>query len=378
MAENTINDFNTLPEQVQINKEDIETNIEKIATNTANIATNTSDITKLKDDIGKIKPNAWEQRKFKINFSSTDYAECSTYNPITNESNPIVNIQRAFTDKDAYETTDSINSSSFSVSIPDLNLFIYSVCADPSLTLIELADMDFSTTSRLKNKIVFLEGANDNGNKIYSISINCDTAYFGKLSFHRNDSVDDIDRISDDDDKSEHSLLTAKAVDQYYLKKTDASNTYLSKTDASNTYATKTELSNTNKRIDALDTGTFDVDLTTAGFAKIKANVTIGTPITLTKDTDFSQYLNYTDYKTVIFTLYIDNNEEYFISTDIKLDVGYTADVYKENDQNYTWLTGIGVIKLGPNTNGNNYLCYISYSQGYTSPLVITPIQKLS
>lgn len=37
-------DYNTLPEQVQINKEDIETN-------TRNIATNTSDITKLQDDI---------------------------------------------------------------------------------------------------------------------------------------------------------------------------------------------------------------------------------------------------------------------------------------------------------------------------------------
>lgn len=154
--------------------------------------------------------------------------------------------------------------------------------------------------------------------------------------------------------------------------------TNLTKTDASNTYATKNELSNANNRIDALDTGIFDVDLTTSGFAKIKANVSIGTPITLTKDTDFSQYLDYTNYKTVIFTLYINDDEEYFISTDIKLNVGDTADIYGENDQNYTWLTGIGVIKLGPNQNGNNYLCYISYSQGYTSPLVITPIQKLA
>ena len=139
-------------------------------------------------------------------------------------------------------------------------------------------------------------------------------------------------------------------------------------------------MTNANKRIDALDTGTFDVDLTTSGLAKIKANVTIGTPITLTENTDFSQYLDYTNYKTVIFTLYMDDNEEYFISTDIKLNVGDTADYYGSNSQDYTWLTGIGVIKLGPNSNsgGNNYLCYISYSQGYTSPLVITPIQKLA
>lgn len=53
MAKELFNsDFYTLPEQVQINKEDIETN-------TASIATNTADIAKLKDDIGKIKPNAW-------------------------------------------------------------------------------------------------------------------------------------------------------------------------------------------------------------------------------------------------------------------------------------------------------------------------------
>lgn len=182
-----------------------------------------------------------------------------------------------------------------------------------------------------------------------------------------NDSIQ-ITLISNSNTNNNHSLLTGKAINDNFLTKADASTTY----------ATKTELSNANKRIDALDTGTFDVDLTTAGLAKIKANVTIGTSITLTKDTDFSQYLDYTGYKTVIFTLYIDNNEEYFISTDIKLDVGDTADVYGDNDQNYTWLTGIGVIKLGPNISGSNYLCYISYSQGYTSPLVITPIQKLA
>lgn len=169
------------------------------------------------------------------------------------------------------------------------------------------------------------------------------------------------------------------SIKQSYLLKTDASNTYLSKTVASTTYATKTELSNANKRIDALDTGTFDIDLTTPGLEKIKANVTIGSPITLTKDTDFSEYIDGVDtYKTILFSIYTDQSEDYYISVDIKLDVGYTADVYGDDDQYYTWLTGIGVIKLGPDTNGNNYLCYISYSQGYTSPLVITPIQKLA
>ena len=363
-----IEGLNTLPEQVQLNKENIKTN-------TTNIATNTADITKLQDDIGKIKPNAWEQRKFKINISSTDPVECSTYNPITNESNPIVNIQRAFTDKETYSLTDKINSFSFSVSSP--TIFTYLVCGDPSLTLEEL----FGLKESAKNYIVF--GNTDVGNGEYWLIINCrliDTfsLFTSSLSFDRHDNNTYINKISTDDDKLEHSMLTAKAVDQYYLKKVDASNTYLTKTDASTTYATKTELSNANKRIDALDTGTFDIDLTTPGLEKIKANVTIGTPITLTKDTDFAEFLDYTNYKTVMFTLYTDGSEDYYISADIKLDVGYTADVYGDNSQNYTWFTGIGVIKLGPNTTGNNYLCYISYSQGYTRPLVITPIKKLA
>ena len=69
MAENTINDFNTLPEQVQINKEDIkklsdssnaqteqlQTLSTKVDTNTANIATNTSNIASNTESIDSIK-----------------------------------------------------------------------------------------------------------------------------------------------------------------------------------------------------------------------------------------------------------------------------------------------------------------------------------
>lgn len=69
MAENTINDFNTLPEQVQINKEDIkklsdssnaqteqlQTLSTKVDTNTTNIATNTSNIASNTESIDSIK-----------------------------------------------------------------------------------------------------------------------------------------------------------------------------------------------------------------------------------------------------------------------------------------------------------------------------------
>lgn len=345
-----IKGLNTLPEQVQINKDDI---------------------AKLKDDISKIKPNAWEQRKFNVIDEEASLFEITTYNPVTDINAP-VNIQKSFTDKDTYSFSDTTNSYSFAASFKtnssdnSIDWFIYVVCGDPSLTINDYRNL---LTGSSKNAILFV-GAKENDSAsipTYSLLINCDIIKTTELKFYNNSDLY-IDTISVVDDKSIHSILTSSAVDQFYLKKTDASNTY----------ATKNELSNANKRIDALDTGTFDVDLTTSGLAKIKANVSIGTPITLTENTDFSQYLDYTNYKTVIFTLYMDDEEEYFISKDIKLNVGDTADVYGDNDQNYTWLTGIGVIKLGPNLNGNNYLCYISYSQGYTSPLVITPIQKLA
>lgn len=353
MAKELFNsDFYTLPEQVQINKEDIKTNTEKIATNTANIATNTSDITKLQDDIGKIKPNAWEERKFNLNISSTTSFECSTYNPINNESNPMLNIQRAFTDKDTYETTDAINSFSFSVSIPSLNLFLYNVCADPSLTLPELFDMSTSTTVRLKNKIVFMEGADDDGNKIYTISINCDTAYFGKLSFHRNDSVDDIDRISDDDDKSEHSLLTAKAVDQYYLKKSDASNTYVTKQDYNNRF----------------DTGV--IVLTEEGFNKIKAIAEkVGTTITLTATTDFSENVQLTNTRDKELILGV-NYDVDIIYRNIHLVPNQTIDDYDAlQGAESTWYTGHAMLTLPSEDNG--YFA-ISYQNGTHGQLILT------
>ena len=318
-----IEGLNTLPEQVQINKEDIKklsdsSNAQiqalttKVDTNTANIVTNATDI----DNLSK---KVYNNGTLSFQIEKEDSKNCFTFKDNT------INTW--------FKIISKYNNYDWSIHTNSNIIYFYT-----NITIFD--------------------------------SLKCDG-----LKLRTGIEVNYIDTSYND---ASNVLLTASAIYNNYLKKTDASNTYLTKTDASSTYATKTELSNANKRIDALDTGTFDVDLTTSGLAKIKANVTIGTPITLTENTDFSQYLDYTNYKTVIFTLYIDDNEEYFISTDIKLNVGDTADVYGDNDQNYTWLTGIGVIKLGPNINGNNYLCYISYSQGYTSPLVITPIQKLA
>lgn len=125
----------------------------------------------------------------------------------------------------------------------------------------------------------------------------------------------------------------------------------------------------------------FDADLTTAGLAKIQANATIGTSITLTKDTDFIQNITNTDLadKTVIFSLYRDNDEEVYISENIKLDIVNTTDYYSDNGQPHIWFTGMGIIKLGSAlAANNNYLCYIAYDTTSTRGLMITPVQKLN
>ena len=314
-----IEGLNTLPEQVQLNKEDIKTLNAKIDTITNSIA-----------NLG------WELK------TNTKGDKC--YIP----KNFDENIPYSLTNLD-----DSTQDSGLNI-YKDTDGYVWSY-----LTIYIPADDDF----------VGIWTGHDNTDGYFcslSMGVPNDKTTYIVVTYIANS--DCPQSLNNDTYKEDLTIATMGWVNKYYLTKTDASNTY----------ATKTELSNANERIDALDTGTFDVDLTTSGLAKIKANVTIGTPITLNKNTDFSQYLEYTNYKTVIFTLYIDDNEEYFISTDIKLNVGDTAEVYGDNNQNYTWLTGIGVIKLGPNTIGNNYLCYISYSQGYTSPLVITPIQKLA
>lgn len=349
-------DYNTLPEQVQINKDDIKTNTASIATNTTNIATNTSDITKLQDDISKIKPNAWEERNFNIDIGGSSI-NLSTFNPITNQSNPIVNIQRSFTDKDTYTLSDAINSYSFAVS--GSGIFAYVICADPSLTLEDLLVNELMSTT--KNAMVFVN-TDVGGNGKYWLLINCKIVNTDSLAF--GDPTIFINNISTDDDKSPHSILTAKAVDQYYLKKTDASNTYA-----------------TMNALKPLQNTYFDADLTTAGLAKIQTNATIGTSITLVKDTDFIENITNTDlaHRTVIFTLYQNDAEEVYISENIKLNIVNTTDYYGDNDQHHIWFTGMGVIKLGSaSALGNNYLCYIAYDTTSTRGLMITPVLKLN
>lgn len=364
MAKELFNsDFYTLPEQVQINKEDIETN--------------TTDIAKLKDDIGKIKPDAWEERKFKVNLgtavdeSGNNIIDFTTYNPITNQSNPIVNIQRAFTDKDTYALTDAINSYSFTAS--SLGIFAYLVCGDPSLTLNELFGLEESS----KNYMV-LANTDVSGDGYYWLLINCrsiDTFSLvtSSLAFGRNDTSPYIDAISTADDKREHSVLTAKAVDQYYLKKTDASNTYLTKTDASNTYLSKTDASNTyvtkQDYDERYDTG--DISLTQDGYDKINSMAEdIGTTITLTDTSDFTENTQVSNTCELILSVYYNANPIY---RNIHLMPNQTIDDYTayQDATEENWYTGHAILVLSSQDYG--YFA-ITYQNGTPSQLILTLI----
>lgn len=254
MAENTINEFNTLPEQVQLNKEDIETLNAKIDTITSNIA------------------NLRWELKTNTSGDNTDGYFCS---------------------------------------------------------------LSMAAPNDKTNYLVVTYIANSN----------CPQS------------------LNSDKYKEDSTIATMGWVNKYYLTKTDASNTYATKS-----------------AIKTLEYDYFDAVLTPSGFAKIQANATIGNSITLFRDTDFTEDIYNIDlkHKTVIFNLY-QNNEDLYISTNIKLDIGSTTSYYSDNDQPAIWYTGIGVIKLGSAAAfGNNYLCYIAYDTSYNNGLIITPIKKLN
>lgn len=324
MAENTINEFNTLPEQVQLNKEDIETLNAKIDTITSNIA-----------NLG------WELK--------------------TNTSGDKGYIPKNFDENIPYSLTDITDSTQASGlnTYKDSDGYVWSF-----LTIYIPSDDDF---------VGIWTGHTNTDGYFCSLSMatpNDKTTYL-VVSYIANS--DCPQSLNNDTYKEDLTIATMGWVNKYYLSKTNASNTYLSKTDASNTYATKSA-------IKTLEYDYFDAVLTTSGFAKIQAEVTIGNSITLFRDTDFTEDIYNIDlkHKTVIFNLY-QNNENLYISTNIKLDIGSTASYYSDNDQPAIWYTGIGVIKLGSAAAfGNNYLCYIAYDTSYNDGLIITPIKKLN
>lgn len=314
MAENTINEFNTLPEQVQLNKDDIETLNAKIDTITSNIANLGWELkTNARGDKGYIPKNFDEN----IPYSLTNITGS------TQDSG--LNI---------YKDTDGYVWSYLSIYIP--------------------SEDDF---------VGIWTGHNNTDGYFCSLSMatpNDKTTYLVVTYIANSDCPQSL---NSDKYKEDSTIATMGWVNKYYLTKTDASNTYATKS-----------------AIKTLEYDYFDAVLTPSGFTKIQADVTIGNSITLFKDTDFTEDIYNIDlkHKTAIFNLYR-NNENIYISTNIKLDIGRTTSYYSDNDQPSTWYTGIGVIKLGSAADsGNNYLCYIAYDTAYNSGLIITPIKKLN
>lgn len=328
MAKELFNsDFYTLPEQVQINKEDIKklsdsstTQAEQLQTLTTKVDTITSNIANLgwelktnkKGDKGYIPKNFDENIPYSLT-NITDFTQASGLN--------------------IYKDSDGYVWSYLTIYIPD--------------------DADY---------VGIWTGHDNTDGYFCSLSMaapNDKTTYLVVTYIANSDCPQSL---NSDTYKEDSTIATMGWVNKYYL----------SKTDASNTYATKTA-------IKSLEYDYFDAVLTPSGFAKIQVDVTIGNSITLVKDTDFTEEIYNIDmkHKTVIFNLY--RNDDIYISTNIKLDIGRTTSYYSDNDQPATWYTGIGVIKLGSGAIfGNNYLCYIAYDTSYSSGLIITPIKKLS
>ena len=349
-----IEGLNTLPEQVQLNKEDIETN-------TTNIATNTADITKLKDDISKIKPNAWEQRKFNVDIGEGTLTEFTTYNPITDTNAP-VNAQKSFINKDTYSIMDSINSYSFfaSGSLEGADMSIYAICTDPSNQLFNLLSLDDQKESGVSISLVCAKD-NTSGTQT-SLYINCTkiktdgiTSKFITIKDY-DGNVKRIDKITDNDDNSFNSLLTAFAIDNYYLKKTDASNTYLTKTDASNTYVSKEDYDNRFEKA--------ILTLTEAGFNKIKTMAEDeGTTIVLTPTSDFTEQVPPIDPNNMKeIRLYVNYGVETLYSN-IHLMPNETTDDYNDlqGSLDEYWYTGHAMLILPSQDDG---YFVISYQKG--------------
>lgn len=310
MSENTINEFNTLPEQVQLNKEDIETLNAKIDTITANLGW------ELKTDTygnkGYIPKNFDENIPYSLT-NITDSTQASGLN--------------------TYKDTDGYVWTYLSIYIPNDDDFV-GIWTGHDNTEGYFCSLSMGTPNDKTNYLVVTYIAN---------------SYCPQS-------------LNSDKYKEDSTIATMGWVNKYHLTKTDASNTYLTKS-----------------AIKSLEYDYFDAVLTPSGFAKIQVNATIGNSITLVKDTDFTEDIYNTDLKhrTAIFNLY-QNDENLYISTNIKLDIGRTTSYYSDNNQPSIWYTGIGVIKLGSAAvSGNNYLCYIAYDTAYIS-LIITPIQKLN
>lgn len=232
-------DYNTLPEQVQINKDDIKTLNAKIDTITSNIA-----------NLG------WELKTTTIGNKS--------YIP----KNFDENIPYSLTN-----ITDSTQPSGLNT-YKDTDGYVWSY-----LTIYIPEDDDF---------VGIWTGHDNTDGYFCSLSMavpNDKTTYIVVSYIANSDCPQSL--LNNDEYKEDLTIATMGWVNKYYLSKTDASNTYLTKNAASSIYLTKQDYE------ERIDTG--DIQFTTQGWTKFKSITdTKGQTITLSVPGDLLEHVQVT------------------------------------------------------------------------------------
>ena len=314
MAENTINDYNTLPEQVQINKDDIKTLNAKIDTITSNIASLGWELkTNTIGDKSYIPKNFDENIPYSLT-NITDSTQASGLN--------------------TYKDTDGYVWSYLTIYIPE--------------------DDDF---------VGIWTGHNNTNGYFCSLSMaapNDKTTYIVVSYIANSDCPQSL--LNNDKYKEDLTIATMGWVNKYYLSKTDASNTYLSKTDASNTYLTKQDYE------ERIDTGS--IRFTTQGWTKFKAITdTKGQTITLSVPGDLLEHVQVTGTNDLKLEL-IYNDHAVFENIYLHPNNSINNLDYITGAKS-TYFTGQAVLTLSTQSNALFYIVY-QETTGITLHLITT------
>ena len=294
-------DYNTLPEQVQINKEDIKTLNAKIDTITSNIA-----------NLGwELKTNTRGEKS----YIPKNFDENIPYS-LTNTNDPTQS-----SGLNNYKDSDG-----------------YVWC---NLTTYIPADDDF---------VGIWTGHNNTDGYFCSLSMTApnDKTTYPVVTYIANS--DCPQSLNKDRYKEDMTIATMGWVNKYYLSKTDASNTYLTKTNASNLYVTRQDY------IERFDRS--DITLTTNGFNKIKTMVEEeGTTITLQYSShDFTEDIRSTGTNELILNIYYDGTPLY---RNIHLMPNQSVNTYDLHDApEYTSYSGHAILHLPSQNSGYFAIAY--------------------
>lgn len=306
-------DYNTLPEQVQINKDDIKTLNAKIDTITSNIANLGWELKT--DDYGNkwYIPKGFDET---IPYSLTNTTDLSSVSGLN-----------------IYKDSDGYVGTALTTYIPEDDNYVGIITG-------HLGDGYYEYFCNLSMPAVE------------------DNASINQVSYIATSSSPQLV-----ENKKDSAIATMGWINKYYLTKSDASNTYLSKTDASNTYVTIQDYD------ERFETG--DISLTTEGFNKIKTMAEKeGTTITLIAPTDFYENIQVSNICEFILSVYYNGNPIY---RNIHLMPNQSIDDYTayQDATEYTWYTGHAMLNLPSQNNG--YFA-ISYQNDTRSQLILTLI----